>query len=41
VFRIGYCGRYLGLGRRKQQETGEHYTVKSFMMGTAHQILLE
>jgi hypothetical protein len=38
---IGCWGRYLGLGGRKWQETGENCTVGSFMMCTADQILLQ
>ena len=41
VFQNTVLGRYLGIRRRKEQETGENCIMRSIMIGTAHRILLE
>jgi hypothetical protein len=34
-------GSFLGIRRRKEQETGENCVMRSVMIGTSHRILLE
>jgi hypothetical protein len=33
-------GSEIGIGSKREEETGENFTVRSFMIGTACQILL-
>jgi len=41
VFQNMVLGRYLGIKGRKEQETRENCIVRSILIGTAHQIVLE
>jgi hypothetical protein len=40
VLKMGCCGRHLGLTGRRQQDSGDNYIMRSFIIYAVHRMLL-